>query len=163
MPALPPTTSLPSDGIDPSRVVLAPEGRSHPAATIHRDDLVFSFSRASGPGGQNVNKVSSKAELRVKLAAITGLDQAATDRLRRLLGRRLTLDAEIVLQASASRSQHANRQACIDRLAALVTQAIVPPRTRRKTKPSKGAVQRRLDSKKRTAQKKNLRQSRHMD
>ncbi|MBC7835002.1 MAG: aminoacyl-tRNA hydrolase [Phycisphaerales bacterium] len=109
--------------------------------------LAFSYSRSGGPGGQNVNKVSSKAELRLALHQIP-ISARARARLARLAGRRLTDEGELILTCEEDRSQSRNRAACFDKLRELIVQALMEPKVRRKTKPSKGSVQRRLDEKK---------------
>jgi ribosome-associated protein len=105
------------------------------------------FSRSGGPGGQNVNKINSKAELWVHVGSITGLTHRALARLRALAGTRLTASDEIHLRAEAQRSQESNREEVFDRLRQMVLQARVEPKIRRKTKPSKASKQRRLESK----------------
>ena len=127
---------------------------------VHRSDLRFAFSRSSGPGGQNVNKLSTRAELRVPISKIVGLDEHAAARLRIMAGRRLTAVDEVVLVADTTRSQQDNKAECIARLSELVLRAIVRPKTRRKTKPSRGAKERRLAAKKKDSQTKSLRRSR---
>jgi ribosome-associated protein len=113
--------------------------------------LRFTFTRSSGPGGQNVNKLNTRAQLRIApddLAPL--LTAAARQRLVALAGpARLTSDGELMIAADVSRSQHANRQTCLDRLRELLVQAMRPRRVRRATKPSAGAKQRRLEGKKR--------------
>lgn len=116
--------------------------------------LRFSFARGSGPGGQNVNKVSTRAELRIRVSDIVGLDVDAAGRLRQFAGKRLTRDDEIVLHAGETRSQRDNREACLQRLRELVTRAMIRPKTRRKTKPSRGSKERRLQGKRIIAEKK---------
>jgi ribosome-associated protein len=139
MAELPTTTSVPGgDGIE-----LAP------AVTIPRDALRLQFARSGGPGGQNVNKVNTKAELWVLVGAIRGLRETALARLRTLAGSRLTKGDEIHIVSESERSQEGNRQEVMDRLRELIVQAKVEPKRRRKTKPSAGAKRRRLDSKKR--------------
>ncbi|HMN96266.1 MAG TPA: alternative ribosome rescue aminoacyl-tRNA hydrolase ArfB [Phycisphaerales bacterium] len=123
-------------------------------AWIARGDLRWAFSRSSGPGGQNVNKVNTRAELRVDPQAIGGLDPGAAGRLRQLARARLVADGSMSFVADETRSQLDNRAACIERLRALVAQAIVVPRRRRKTRPSRGSVERRIAGKKRDAQRK---------
>lgn len=127
-----------------------------PGVRVRWDQLRFSAVRASGPGGQNVNKVSTKIELRVWLSAL-GLDHDALVRLRRLAGRRITEQGELVLNESGSRSQSANREAVIDRLRQLVREAMVPPKPRVKTKPTRGSERRRVEGKKRASETKKLR------
>lgn len=105
------------------------------------------FIRASGPGGQNVNKVSSAAELRVALASIEGLDERALERLRALAGRRINAAGELVLRAETSRSQHENRAICLDKLKEIVSSAARRPKFRRATKPTRGSKERRLEQK----------------
>jgi len=119
--------------------------------------LSWSFSRSSGPGGQHVNKTSTKATLRVRLDAIRGLDDAARVRLESLAASWLARGEEIVIQADESRSQMDNREAALRRLRAIVTQAATAPKIRRRTKPTRGSKERRLDSKKREGQKKQRR------
>lgn len=120
-------------------------------------DVRFSFVRSGGPGGQAVNKLSTKATLRVHVDAIVGLSSAARQRLRRLAGRRLTADDELVLRSSAQRSQLDNKRACLERLGDLVTEAKKVPKKRKKTRPSKAARERRLAEKRRLAKKKETR------
>jgi ribosome-associated protein len=96
-----------------------------------------------------VNKVATKAQLRVRERAIRGLSEAARQRLRRLAGRRLTEDGRLLVQSDAHRSQQDNRAACLERLRDLVGRAAREPKRRKKTKPSRAAKQKRLDEKKR--------------
>jgi ribosome-associated protein len=112
----------------------------------------FQFARSGGPGGQHVNKVNTKAELWVSVGSIVGMSPDAVGRLRRLAGRRLTAADEIHIISEASRSQESNRSAAIERFIELVRAALVVPKPRRRTKPSKAARQRRIDSKKRRGQ-----------
>ena len=128
-----------------------------PGAWIEPAALRYAFSRSGGPGGQAVNKLSTKAELRVALDAIQGLDEAARARLRDLSGQRLTQGDEIIIVASTSRSQLDNRKACLERLRALVAEALETPKPRRPTKPSRTAVERRLAEKRRTSVRKGTR------
>ncbi|MBL9100086.1 MAG: aminoacyl-tRNA hydrolase [Myxococcales bacterium] len=113
--------------------------------------------RSSGPGGQNVNKVASKVELRVALACIHGLTQKTELRLRRLAGARLTTGDEIVLTCGRSRDQGRNLTDAVDRLHRLLVEAQTLPRPRHATRPGAGAIRRRLDSKRQNAERKQAR------
>jgi ribosome-associated protein len=125
-----------------SRVELAPRVRV-PASMVR-----FRFVRARGPGGQNVNKVSTACELRVSLSDLVPLlTPGATDRLRTALGSRLTAAGEIQLVSDEQRSQEQNREAVLRRLRELLVSAMAEPKRRKKTKPSRGAKQRRLEGK----------------
>jgi ribosome-associated protein len=119
---------------------------------IPRAELTWRFSRSSGPGGQSVNTTDSRVELRFDLAATSALPEPLKHRaLDRLAGR--LVDGVVAVVAAEHRSQLQNRRAAEDRLAALLASAIAPPpRTRRRTKPSRGAVERRLDAKRRRSQ-----------
>lgn len=127
--------------------------------TIPRHALGYSYARSAGPGGQSVNKLNTQATLRVRLDAIRGLDEMALGRLRRLGGRRITRDGQIVFRCGARRSQWQNRQTCLERLQKMVAKAAQPPKKRRKTRPTRAAVERRLQEKRRTGEKKQRRQS----
>jgi ribosome-associated protein len=110
-------------------------------------ELSFSFIRASGPGGQNVNKVSSAVQLRFDLEGSPSLPAAMKTRAARLAGTRLTNDGIIVITADRHRTQALNRDDAIDRLVALLKDAAIPPKPRRKTRPTLASKTRRLDSK----------------
>jgi ribosome-associated protein len=115
-------------------------------------DLSFAFVRASGPGGQNVNKVSSAVQLRFEMAGSTVLSDAVKSRLRTLAGRRVTDDGAILIIARNQRSQEHNRREALERLAELVRRALVVPKTRKATKPTRASRERRLDGKARQQQ-----------
>ncbi len=119
-----------------------------------REQLRFGFSRASGPGGQNVNKVNTKTELRVRLTAIHGMSDRAIGRLRLLAGRRVTAEGEVLLTADTERTQESNRRACMEKLRGLIEKALIEPKIRKKSKPTKTAKRTRLETKKRQGEKK---------
>jgi ribosome-associated protein len=124
---------------------------------IPESELGWRFSRSSGPGGQSVNTTDSRAELSFDVARTAALGPVLRARALDRLGDRL-VDGVLTVAASEHRSQLQNRRAAEERLAALLVEAIAPPpRKRRATRPSKGAVQRRLDEKKRRSQTKRLR------
>lgn len=127
-----------------------------PDVRVREQDIHIAFVRSSGPGGQNVNKRATKAQLRVALDAIP-LDERAMKRLRHLAANAVNNDDELLIEADETRSQSRNRKAAIDRLRELVARAAVKPKTRKATKPSKGSVRRRLDEKTRRGQTKRLR------
>lgn len=125
--------------------------------TIQDWELVESFLRASGPGGQKVNKAATAVELRFEAARSPALTPAQKDRLRRLAGRRWTEDGAIVLKVDTSRSQARNREIARARLAELVAAALIAPRRRIATRPTPGSRRRRLEAKARDGAVKALR------
>jgi ribosome-associated protein len=125
---------------------------------IDEADLEERFVRASGPGGQNVNKLSSAVELRFNLAACVSLPEHIRARLATLAGRRVSKDGILIIQAQRHRTQDMNRRDAIERLGALITEAAkAPPPPRRKTRVPRSAVRKRLEAKKATSGRKALR------
>ncbi|HTJ31678.1 MAG TPA: alternative ribosome rescue aminoacyl-tRNA hydrolase ArfB [Dactylosporangium sp.] len=125
--------------------------------TLPRAELAWRFSRSGGPGGQSVNTTDSRVELRFDLAATAALPEPLKERaLQRLAGR--LVDGVLSIVAAEQRSQLQNRRAAEERLVAVIAAAIAPPpRPRKRTKPSKGAIERRLESKRHTALRKQRR------
>jgi ribosome-associated protein len=136
--------------------------RIAPGVWIERGDLHFAFSRSSGPGGQAVNKVSTRAQLRVALGAIRGLPEDGAARLRHLAGRRLTADNELVIAAETFRSQQDNKRACIERLRSLIAAALVRPKVRKKKRPTRSMIEKRLKGKRLHSEKKQVRRDRRV-
>ncbi len=129
-----------------------------PGLWIDERDLTLRFVRAAGPGGQNVNKLSTAVELRFDLAANSSLPVAIRERLARLAGGRLNRDGVLVIQAQRFRTQDANRRDAFDRLSALVRKAAEPPPPpRRKTAVPRAQKRERLQTKRATAGRKALR------
>ena len=110
-------------------------------------ELSFSFVRSAGPGGQNVNKVASAAQLRFDLAGSAVLDEAVKQRLRALAGHRLTADGAVLIIARNHRTQEGNRREALTRLDALLAAALIEPKLRRATRPTRASQVRRVESK----------------
>ena len=132
------------------------------AIVIEDRELDERFVRASGPGGQNVNKVSTAVELRFDVGA-SALPLAMKQRLTTLAGSRLTADGVLLIDSREHRTQARNREAARERLVALIAQAAKKPRRRKKTKPRPGSREKRLESKKLRGQVKALRRRDHSD
>jgi ribosome-associated protein len=120
-----------------------------PDIVIPDEELEWKFIRSSGPGGQNVNKVASAVQLRFLLVRNVTLPVSVRNRLRRLAGQKLIDDGSILIKAMTERSQDQNRRAALERLEALIRAAMVEPKIRKKTRPTKASKERRIDSKKR--------------
>jgi ribosome-associated protein len=125
--------------------------------TLDERELEESFIRASGPGGQNVNKVASAVQLRFALAGSAALSSAVKARLRALSGRRVTADGALLIIARNHRSQDQNRREAEERLTELIRRALVEPKPRRPTAPTRAARERRLEGKTRAKRAKGLR------
>jgi ribosome-associated protein len=128
-----------------------------PAIQIDENELQFQFKLASGPGGQNVNKVATAAELRFDAAHSLALSDEVRARLFTLAGSRMNKDGELLITARRFRSQERNRQDAIGRLIALIQKAAEIPKPRLKLKPSRAAQQRRVADKRRVGEKKQTR------
>lgn len=134
-----------------------------PDISVPDEEFEWKFVRASGPGGQNVNKVSSAVQLRFLLPQNTSLPVAARNRLRRLAGQKINDDGTILISARSERSQEQNRSDALDRLAGLIRTALIEPKIRKKTRPTKASKERRIESKKRRGDTKQGRGTRSWD
>lgn len=128
-----------------------------PGVYVAPTGLRVQFARSGGPGGQNVNKLNTKAQIWVSVGSITGMSGRALKRLRALAGRRLTASDEVHLTAEESRSQSQNREEVMRRLRELILEALPEPKVRRKTRPSRAARRKRLENKRLQGEKKNTR------
>ncbi len=128
-----------------------------PRIAIDPRELIETFVHASGPGGQNVNKVSSAVQLRFNVRFSPSLPEDVRARLVRLAGRRLTRDGDLVIVAQSHRTQARNRAEALERLFELIRQAAVPPVRRRATKPTKASKARHREAKSRRAMTKHMR------
>lgn len=148
---------FPDEGSSPA----APGGvEVAPGVRVPEGAIDFRAVRGSGPGGQNVNKVSTKVELRLRVVALA-LEPWALQRLRTLAGRRLNDEGELVIASDEHRSQSRNRSECLDRLRLLLIEAMNRPKRRVKTRPTRSSKLRRLDEKKSRGSIKKGRSERH--
>ncbi len=129
---------------------------------IRENELRFDYIRASGPGGQNVNKVATAVQLRFDVRA-SSLPEEVKSRLIHLAGKRVTDDGILLIEAKQFRAQEQNREDAIQRLVALIKKSLIKPKPRKKTKPTKAAKEKRLESKKRRGEVKKNRQSKSFE
>ncbi len=124
---------------------------------IPHDELEFSFSRSAGPGGQNVNKLNTKAELRWHIGESAALEESIKERFVRQNRSRINNDGQLVLTSQRYRTQKRNIDDCLEKLRQLVLKAATPPKPRKKTRPSRASQQRRLKQKRQHSEKKQRR------
>jgi ribosome-associated protein len=118
-----------------------------PSVKINEDEIEYAYMRSPGPGGQNVNKVSSAVQLRFNIREASSIPDEVKQRLTRLAGKRMASGGVLIIEARQYRSQERNRQAALQRLVQLVQRASTPAKTRHKTKPTPASVERRLEDK----------------
>jgi ribosome-associated protein len=131
-----------------------------PHLWLEEDEIQVSFIRSPGPGGQNVNKVSTAVQLRFNIVHSTSLSETIRERLIFILGNKITKDGDLIIKASRYRSQERNKQDAYNRLQTLLQQAAIIPKKRKKTQPSQASKERRLTSKKLHSKNKTIRRSR---
>ncbi len=139
-------------------------GESHQGANfmkkegmIPREEITEKFSRSSGAGGQNINRVSTKAEARWNIGASKSFTKKEKEKIRRVLANKINAKGELVVVSQVARTQFKNREQAIERLNNLVKSALIPKKKRKPTKPTKASKERRLQSKKRLSEKKKWR------
>lgn len=128
-----------------------------PSIQIDDEEIDLNFIRSPGPGGQNVNKVSSAVQLRFNVQRSPSLPQDVKQRLIKLAGKRLSSEGVLIIEARQFRSQDRNRQAALERLVRLIQQACNPPKPRHKTRPTQAAILRRLETKRKRSEIKRMR------
>jgi ribosome-associated protein len=128
-----------------------------PSIYIDEQEIEFVFVRSPGPGGQNVNKVSSSVQLRFNVQETTALPEEVKQRLAKVAGKRMTSGGILIIEARQYRSQERNRWAAKERLVRLIQRAVEPPKPRHKTKPTRASVERRLESKRKRGKIKGMR------
>jgi ribosome-associated protein len=133
-----------------------------PGVRVPASGLRVQFSRSAGPGGQNVNKVNTKAQLWLALSAVAGLSPGASRRLMASAGRKMTQAGELHLTCETQRTAEGNRQALFERLREIIVNALVEPKRRRKTRPTRASKKRRLEAKRRRSNLKSTRRA-HAD
>jgi ribosome-associated protein len=131
--------------------------RVRPGVVVPAAALQMRAVRSSGPGGQNVNKVASRVELRVELGLVTGLSEPARARLAALARRRLDAEGRLLVTSQRTRDQHRNLADCRERVSRLIERALEPPRPRRPTRPTAASRKRRLEAKRRRSERKQAR------
>jgi len=131
--------------------------RITPTCWLDSSEIMFTFVRSPGPGGQNVNKLATAALLRLNIASSASLPEPIRTRLLQILSHRLTQDGDLIIKASRFRTQERNRQDALDRLVHLLHHAAIPPKPRKKTKPTRSSIQERLNTKKKQGKRKSLR------
>jgi ribosome-associated protein len=134
-----------------------------PEIQIPEEELSFTYARSSGPGGQAVNKVNTKAVLRWSFAETRSLPEGARSRFLERFGNRLTKTGELIVASDEHRDQRRNQEACREKLIAMLQAIARPPKLRRPTKPTRGSKERKLDAKKRVGQNKALRRKISID
>ena len=131
-----------------------------PSIQIDERELQFEYIRASGPGGQNVNKVATAVQLRFDITHSPSLASDQKERLTRLAGKRVNADGVLVIEARRFRSQEANREDAVRRLIELLHKSLAPPKPRRRTKPTSASREKRLKDKRQKGEVKKSRQNR---
>src|SRR4051812_992520 len=128
-----------------------------PGIDLDENELLFDFVRSSGPGGQNVNKVATAVQLRFDAAHSSALPEDVRARLVKLAGQRMTDEGVLIIDARSTRSQARNREAAVEQLIELIRKAAIPPKSRRKTRPTASSKQKRLEHKAQHSHTKSLR------